>query len=80
MLYEDDFADFLLFIPYILLEYGADYMADLAVYTLQRSHIRRTSIGHRSNTRLEIDSNMLNHAHSLNISKQFREIKTNQKA
>ena len=32
MLYEADFADFL-FIPYILLEYGADYIADLAVYT-----------------------------------------------
>ena len=34
MLYETDFADFLLYIPYVLLEYGSDYIAGLAVYTL----------------------------------------------
>ena len=34
MLYETDFADFLLYIPYILLEYGSDYIAGLTVYTL----------------------------------------------
>ena len=34
MLYETGFADFLFYIPYVLLEYGSDYIAGLAVYTL----------------------------------------------
>ena len=34
MLCETDFADLLLYIPYVLLEYGSDYIAGLAVDTL----------------------------------------------
>ena len=58
MLYEADFADFLLFIPYILLEYGADYIADLAViiHHLAEPHSpnnHRTSIEHPTRNRFE---------------------------